>query len=133
MPEFYLANSQSTRQQFLEFAADLMQKHPYVFWEWVYGKPRTGKQNAALHVFCRLLAEALNERGITFNQFFKEGYQVPWSGDIVKENVWRPMQRAVCGVESSTELTTTQLSEIYDPLNDKLADFNIHVPWPERK
>lgn len=132
MTQFWIANSVTTRADFLEYAKKLMAENPYVMWEWVYGKPRTGKQNNSLWLFCRLLAEELNKHGITFQEFFKEGYQVPWSKDIVKENIWNPMQRAVAGETSSADLTTIEVQQIYEHINSKAADAGIHVPWPVR-
>ena len=132
--QFHIANSTHTREQFLVGAAQIMEEHPYVVWEWIYGKPRTGAQNAALHVWCRMLAEHLNSLGLCVQDFFKETYEVPFSPGIVKDNVWRPMQIAVAGQESSSDLTTVQMTEIYDYVNRALANKGIQAPaWPERK
>jgi len=129
--QFHIANSAHTREFFLQQAEEIMEQHPYVVWEWMFGKPRTGKQNAALHVFLRLLSQELNAKGYSVQTFFKEGVEVPFSPEVVKENIWRPIQVAVSGQESSTDLTTTQIQEVYENVNRALSNKGIHIPFPE--
>tara|TARA_R110000772_G_C13310282_1_gene440308 strand:+ start:37822 stop:38241 length:420 start_codon:yes stop_codon:yes gene_type:complete len=132
--QYWVCNSVHTREKFLEHARQLMIDNPYVLFEWVYGNARTGQQNKAVHVFFDLVAEALNERGITFTEFFRDGFEVKWSSAIVKQEIWRPVQKAVIGFETSTsKCKTTDYPNIYEPINKKLSEFGIHVPWPEEK
>ena len=86
-----------------------MEEKPYVVWEVDFGKPRTGKQNNALHVFCRLVAEELNKNGYSVESFFKEGVEIPFSAEIVKEHIWRPIQKAITDKDSTADLTTIEI------------------------
>jgi hypothetical protein len=97
------------------------------------GKQRTNIQNACLHLYCTHVSEALNDAGISFTQFFKNGYEVPWSMEIVKDQMWRPIQKAITDKESTTEPLTNQYPKIYDYLNLKLGEHGIHVPWPSKE
>ena len=65
-------------------------------------KTRTQKQNRALHVWCRHLAETLREKDIDTKTFFKSGFEVPFTPEIVKDNIWKPVQRAVTDKEKSS-------------------------------
>lgn len=94
------------------------------------GKQRTNTQNAALHKYLSLVAEALNECGITFRDFFKDGVEVPWTMEIVKDNVWRPVQEAVTGKESTAKCLTGEYSKIYEYVNLKLSERGVFVAWP---
>ena len=94
---------------------------------------RTSKQQAALEVYCRMVAEELNEKGITMTQFFKGGFEVPFSQQIVKDHLWKPIQKVVLGIESTTDADTCGYNQVFEPLNLKLADWGIHVPWPEKE
>jgi hypothetical protein len=96
------------------------------------GKTRTLTQNASLHKFCSLLAQAMNEAGFDFRVFIKEGYPVPFTEELVKEYIWKPIQKAVTGHESTTKPEPKQYSEIYDVLNLKLAEHGLYIPWPCR-
>ena len=97
------------------------------------GKTRTLTQNASLHKFCSMLAQAMNEAGFDFRVFIKEGYPVPFTEELVKEYIWKPIQKAVTGHESTTKPEPKQYSEVYDALNVKLAEHGLYVPWPCRE
>lgn len=96
-------------------------------------KTRTQKQNRALHVWCRHLAETLREKDIDTKTFFKSGFEVPFTPEIVKDNIWKPVQRAVTDKEKSSKLSRSEVSGIFDIINKLLSDKGIHVPWPEKK
>jgi len=92
---------------------------------------RTGQQNKALHKYCAMLAEALNEAGLDARKTLKPEVDIPWSGEMVKNMLWRPIQEAMTGKESTTELNTVEPSEIYDVLSRHIASkFGINVEWP---
>ena len=94
---------------------------------------RTLTQNAALHQYCEMVASALNEAGLDMQTVLAEGTEIPWSGHNVKEHIWRTVQRAALGKESTTELSTVEVSEMYDVINRQLSQaFGVVVPWPER-
>lgn len=132
MSQFWIANSNQTRRACLEHLEEVFRANPYVEVSYKIFSTRTDLQNNALHAFCYLLAEELNERGITFHQFFKEGFEVPWTKLIVKDNVWRPVQEALTGEQSTTKPKPTDYPKIYDALNMKLSNYGIYVPWPVR-
>lgn len=94
---------------------------------------RTDKQNSALHLYLSQVAKELNDKGITFEMFFNEGYRVEWTMEICKNELWRPIQKAITGKQSTTKPSTAQYPEIYDYLNRKLAEHSIHVPWPSNR
>ena len=84
MGQFWICNSSHTRETFLRQAKELMEERPYVVWEVDFGKPRTGKQNNALHFLCRVVAEELNKNEDSVEPVFKEGVEIPFSPEIVK-------------------------------------------------
>jgi tRNA U54 and U55 pseudouridine synthase Pus10 len=110
----------------------VFEDNPYVEVTYKIGNTRTNLQNNALHTYCNKVAIELNERGITFTDFFNPGFEVPWSKEIVKEQVWKPVQKAMTGEESTTKPKTNEYPKIYDQINLKLAEYGIHVPWPVR-
>lgn len=105
-------------------------KHKYLRVTSKTGKQRTLTQNAALHLFCCKVSDALNDAGFDFRTFIREGYPVPFNEALVKEHIWRPIQKAITGKESTTKPETHEYAIIYDTLNLKLAEHGIHVPWP---
>lgn len=94
-------------------------------------KKRTLTQNKALHKYFSLLAEALNDAGLDMKKVLKEETEIPWNSYNVKEHLWRPIQVIVDNVDSTTELTTSSVSEVYDVLSRHISSkFGINVEFP---
>ena len=131
----WTVNSDDKRDQFLKYASELYEKHKYVTFEWKVGQPhRSVKQNNALHVYLRLLAEQLNNAGLDMRKVLKEGIDIPWTEESVKNHLWRPIQKVVAGQDSTTEPTSSEFPVIYETLDRHLASkFGISIPWPARE
>lgn len=92
---------------------------------------RTQEQNAALHLYFRWLAEALRDQDFDFRDLTVE---IQASENLVKEYIWRPIQEAMTGKVSTTELEISEVSEIYDTLHRAMVDkLNINVPFPNKE
>lgn len=94
-------------------------------------KPRTDRQNRSLHVYFQLLADELNSAGYDMKKTLKHDVDIPWSGELIKDYIWRPIQRAQVQKDSTTELTTDEVNKIYLTLTRHLAErFGIDVSFP---
>lgn len=92
---------------------------------------RTDKQNRSLHLLFKLLAEELNENGLDMRRTLKPGVEIPWSGNSVKEFLWRPIQEAQLNKKSTTELTTKEIDAVFDTITRHIGEkFGIYVPFP---
>lgn len=92
---------------------------------------RTQQQNKALHVLFRLLADTLNENGLDMRKTLKPEIDIPWNDKTVKEFLWRPIQKAQLDKNSTTELTTKEIDEVFDTINKHLGEkFGLHIPFP---
>ena len=61
-------------------------------------KRRSKQQNKALHLFCKKIADELNEQGQTFKTIkVLDGQELEhhFSLSIVKEYIWKPIQLAL--------------------------------------
>ena len=98
---------------------------------------RTHKQNAALHVYCRLLAEALNDAGYDFNALLEglgRSVPIPWTDKLVKEYLWRPVQKALTGKDSTTEVKTADPGDIFNSLSRKISEVTgVYVDFPNNR
>ena len=126
-------NSEKSLEDRIVFLREQFEKHKHLRVSILTGKQRSPSQNAALHVFCKLVADALNKGGFDFRVFIKDGFPVPFSADLVKEYLWRPVQKAITSEISTTQPKFEEYYMIYDSLNVKLAEHGIHVPWPVEK
>ena len=92
---------------------------------------RTLQQNKALHLWYKQLADALNDAGYDMKQVLKPNVAIPWNERMVKEHLWRPVEKAVIGETSTTKLETVDVSAISDIINRHLSEkFGVFVPFP---
>ncbi len=95
---------------------------------------RTLTQNAAMHVYFELLAEALNDAGLDVKATLEPGIDVSWTKESVKACLWKPIQKVMTGKLSTTEMNTCDPSDIYLELNKFLGqEHGIYVSWPSKE
>lgn len=93
---------------------------------------RTTSQNAALHLFFRLVADALNASGLTVQQALSNRMDIDWNGYMVKELIWRPAQKRFLGKESTASLEKQmEIDQIYEIVNRWLGSLGVeNIPFP---
>lgn len=93
-------------------------------------KNRTSLQNRALHLYFTLLSDAMNDAGYTVEKTLKN-INVPWSPELVKELLWRRVQRWQLAIGSTADLSTKDIDAIYDIVNMLVSDrTGVFVPFP---
>jgi hypothetical protein len=93
---------------------------------------RTLQQNRALHKFFEMLANDLNGAGLDMKKTLKPGVDIPWSPETVKIYLWKPIQDAMFNKESTTELETKEVNEVYETLVRHLGEkFGITTEFPK--
>lgn len=123
--EALLCNSDSSFGETMAVLADAYREHGYVLVTIRTGKQRTNKQNRAMHKYFTLLAQALNAQGQDQRVVLatmREGVQIPWDAASVKAALWKPVQEAILGKESTTQLERPEVSRIYESLNKWTGD-----------
>ncbi|MCC2615953.1 hypothetical protein LJ739_06840 [Aestuariibacter halophilus] len=97
-------------------------------------KQRSDLQNNSLHLWCQMVADAANENGFDVKSFVNEvtsRAEIPWTGSVVKELIWRPTQIAYTAEQSTTKASTKDYVVICDIINKAMGEsMGIHVPWP---
>jgi len=97
-------------------------------------RPKTDAQRNAFHVWCGLLAEELNAAGFDQRVVFaamREGVDIPWGKITVKENLWKPIQKAVVQKAFTEELEINEHDQIYMVLHRWLVNNGFPCPmWP---
>ena len=94
-------------------------------------RQRSLAQNRALHKWCTECATELSNAGITVQAFVKD-IEADFTMETVKM-MWRAFAKAKYGKESTTQLTSKQINEVYDECNRHLAKFEIHLPFPSQE
>ena len=95
---------------------------------------RTKQQNKALHLFCRHLSTVLNDAGLDMKAVLKEEVDIPWDEDgrMVKEHLWKPLQKVMLEIDSTSDATTVDYNRVYEVLVRHLAEKKgiTPPPWP---
>jgi hypothetical protein len=97
---------------------------------------RTLSQNNAIHKWCEMMAECLNDGGFTYAHFIElinsKGVEVPWDMDKVKLS-WQIMQQAMIGHDKTSKLETHEVSKVYEVVNRRFAELaGVSLPFPDR-
>lgn len=71
---------------------------------------RTTKQNSALHKLLTELADELNSSGKTMTKVLSQNADILWTPYSTKEFLLKPIIKAMYGKESTTQLSTKELS-----------------------
>lgn len=131
MSEFWIVNSQHTKEEFIRFVEETYAQKKYITFYWQIGKQRSPKQNNALHLWLGKIAKRLNDAGLDMRKVLKPEIEIPWTMTAAKEFLWRPVQKAITGKESTKDQETIEYTQIYEVLNRHLSDkFGISEEWP---
>lgn len=98
-------------------------------------KQRTLTQNRALHLFLGQLCDVLNDAGLDMRAVLKQDVELPWTVENAKDYLWRPIQQALTGKGSTTEITTVEPTVIHETLARHLGQKLgvVCPPWPSRE
>lgn len=94
---------------------------------------RTSKGNRALHLFFNQMAEQFNNQGLDCTiEVQGMVFISPYTGTIFKEQIWRPVMKALYGIDSTTELTHKQIDGVLEVLAASFAHTQIDVHFPSK-
>jgi len=132
--QHWIINSDHALKSFVEHITSEYHREKYLVLKWEKGKQRSMKQNSALHTWCRLLAEALNDAGWSMEKVLTKKASIDWTMYGVKEHLWKPVQESMTGESSTTKPEKVDYIKIYEVLNKHLSEkLGVHVPWPVRE
>lgn len=95
---------------------------------------RTLPQNNALHKYFELLANELNSAGLDMKKVLKPSIEINWTTENVKKYLWKPLQKALTGKDSTTKLDKVKdIDLVYEHLNRHFSEkYGLHVPFPKK-
>ncbi len=93
---------------------------------------RTNLQNKSLHLFFTLIADELNNLGLEFMYTGIKGLEMSstYTSKIVKDFIWKPIQKTLFDINSTTKLNTIQINEISDILIKFFGEKGIYIVFP---
>lgn len=94
-------------------------------------KHRTNLQNRALHKLFSMLSDELNTLGLDARLILKPTYQIWWTPEMIKRDLWKPLQEAMYDKSSTTELTTVEIQKVYEQLAKIIGEkHGVDVAFP---
>ena len=131
-PAFRVITKPFHLEEAIRELTETFEKTGYVEMECTTARTRTARQNRALHVFFRVLSEALSDAGLDQRKVLKPDFPIPWTTESAKENLFKPIMKAMFDIDSTTKLERVQVSQVYDVLNRNLSEkYGISIPFPE--
>jgi hypothetical protein len=93
---------------------------------------RTDQQRKSIEVYCRNVANAMNDAGESVQTVFTA--PVDLSQENVKEGMFKVIMTALYpDIKSTTDLDTKQVTEVFENMNRILAErYMISVDWPSQ-
>ena len=118
MSERWFVNNKFQADQFCEYIrANQNKGHIYE----IIPVTRTGKQNDAIHAYCREVASVMAAHGMDMKTVIKDGVPIEPTMYLIKDYMWRPIQKAVTGVESTRKINPMEVNDIYEVLSRLLS------------
>jgi len=131
--DIWAINSPETLENTIRQIRQDYEKNGFLSVKIEVNKTRTLSQNRAMNLYCKWLAEALNDAGYDMLKTLDKGAEIPWTGPSVKELMWREVQKAMTGKKSTTKPSKAEYIDIYEALNRHISSkFGVTVPWPNR-
>lgn len=127
-----IINSDKALEEAIKEIARLYKENRYLIIDIKKGSQRTPPQNRSLHKYCELLSDELNNAGYTIAKILTKPLDISWSKHTVKELLWRTVQKAILDKDSTTKLSRSEVSQVYDELNNIMATrYGITVGFPD--
>lgn len=82
----------------------------------------------------KLVAGFLNSQGDSFEYTIITPKKIPFTDELIHEHVWKPILQAWCEKNSTTDMDTAEVSEIYTIICAHFAtEKGYTIPaWPSR-
>lgn len=94
----------------------------------------TKKQRGALELFFKIISDQFNELGLTYNYHKHEMlFELPYTPRIVRNKIWKPIQKSLYGIKSTKELDTKMIDSIIDVITKHFSELGEHIEFPSQE
>jgi hypothetical protein len=117
---------------FISFVKDQYESGKHILYT-IKDTTRSDRQNNAMHLWFRQIANELNDAGYYVRHPFSDKLEIPFTEVLVKETLYKPVIGAMHSKSSTAKLTPTQLSEAAEVLIRWLSEHKgVYVPFPQQ-
>ena len=68
------------------------------------------------------LADNLTEQGFDMKKTLREDIDIQWTPDLIKRYLWKTVQEAICEKESTTQITTQEINQIFGIISKAIGE-----------
>ena len=87
-----------------------------------------------MHKLFTQMANTFNTLGLDMRVVLKPEWHIWWTPEAVKEYLWKPVMTAMYQKESTTELTTAQVSKVYEQIAKVIGEkHGVEIDFPSRE
>jgi len=95
---------------------------------------RTLQQNKCLHLLFTQMSDTFNTLGLDMRVVLKPEIKILWTPEAVKRELFKPVMKAMYGKESTTELTTSEVSKVYEQIAKLIGEkFGVEIEFPSKE
>ena len=95
---------------------------------------RTNAQNKAMHLLFTQMSDTFNTLGLDMRVVLKPEIKILWTPEAVKRELFKPVMKAMYGKESTTELTTSEVSKVYEQIAKLIGEkFGVEIEFPSKE
>ena len=95
---------------------------------------RTLQQNKAMHKLFTQMSDTFNTLGLDMRVVLKPEIKILWTPEAVKRELFKPVMKAMYGIESTTELNTAQVSKVYEQIMKVIGEkFGVYLDFPSKE
>lgn len=95
---------------------------------------RTLQQNKAMHKLFTQMSDTFNTLGLDMRVVLKPEIKIMWTPDACKRELFKPVMKAMYGKESTTELTTSEVSKVYEQIAKLIGEkFGCEIEFPSKE
>jgi len=128
----WLVDSKDKANFFINFILDQWQEGKTILY-YIKDTNRTDRQNNAMHLWFRQVAEKLNDAGHYVRHPFSDTFEIPFTEVLVKETLYKPVLNAMYSKTSTAKLTAKEVSEAAEVLIRWLSEHKqVYVPFPQQ-
>ena len=133
MTQYWSLDTEEKRKNFNAHVANLILagKAPTVqFGEKVRSEPQAN----AMWLWCEMCANYLNDAGLDMKAVLRTDMSIDWTKTSFMDYVWRKVEVAMTGKHSTKNLSTTDVTAIYETITRHLAESKgvTLPPFPSR-
>ncbi len=95
---------------------------------------RTLQQNKAMHQLFTLMSDSFNTLGLDMRVVLKPEWKIWWTPESCKKELFKPVMKAMYGIESTKDLNTCQVSKVYEQIARVIGEkHGVTIEFPSKE